>query len=132
MAVAAATPTPDALSVLPETTSNDGAADLPETPQALASASAAHSQTGNTQAVDANAIYLQFGAFSTAENAQSLAQKLNQTLTQSESRPVQVQSAGQLYKVQMGPYASRTEAVNAAWRIQQQTGTQPSLSIATR
>lgn len=133
VAVAMATSTPDdALSALPDTASNDGEANPPQTAQTLAPNNATAPQARNTQSLDTTAIYLQFGAFSAAENAQSLAQKLNQSLAQSESRPVQVQSTGQLYKVQMGPYANRTEAVNAAWRIQQQTGTQPSLSVATR
>jgi rare lipoprotein A len=134
VAVAAATAAPDdALSVLPEATaSNDSEANPPQAAQTLAASNAPQPQAKNTQSPDANAIYLQFGAFSAPENAQSLAQKLNQTLAQSENGPVQIQSAGHLYKVQMGPYANRTEAVNAAWRIQQQTGTQPNLSVATR
>ena len=139
-AVAIATPPDDALSILSEDPGSQTGTGKPESTRASAANGTAQplpqATTQVAQATDRhdslNTIYLQFGAFSTAENARSLALKLNQALTQSESGPVQVQSAGHLYKVQMGPYASRTEAVNAAWRIQQQTGTQPNLSVASR
>lgn len=111
----AAAPTPDALSALTGGEEDDAAPPAP----LLSSPSPASSPSP---------IYLQFGAFSAPENAESLAQRLNQQLAQSEARPVRVQNAGDLYKVRMGPYASRGEAVNAAWRVQQQTGAQPGLA----
>jgi len=74
-------------------------------------------------------IFLQFGAFSGADNAESLAQRLNTELEGLEGKRVHVESGTNLYRVQIGPYASRTEAVNAAWRIREQTGHEPALAV---
>ena len=73
-------------------------------------------------------IYLQFGAFSSAENAQALAQRVN------------VQSSGQaglatvthqppLYKVRMGPYPSRDEAARTASQLAESTGLNPAIAL---
>ncbi len=114
---AAASSTPDALSAISEppaaATGNSPAAPQPASAPALASG-----------------VYLQFGAFSTPENARSLAQKLNQKIALPDTPPVHVQAANNLYRVQMGPYPSRAEAIDAAARIQQQTGAQSSLVAA--
>lgn len=74
-------------------------------------------------------IYLQFGAFSAHQNASSLAAQLNRKIGQIEVRNAQVEAVNALYRVQIGPYHSRTEAVNAAHRIQQQTGMNASLAV---
>ncbi len=74
-------------------------------------------------------IYLQFGAFSASHTADGLVQRLNQQIGDVESRPAQVSSANALYKVQIGPYPSRTAAVNAALRIQQATGMRPTFAL---
>ncbi|TAL88530.1 MAG: septal ring lytic transglycosylase RlpA family protein [Candidimonas sp.] len=74
-------------------------------------------------------IYLQFGAFSGSKNAQHMASKLNQQIAQIESRPAQVLTESHLYRVQIGPYPSRTAAVNAAVRIQQQTGATSTVAV---
>lgn len=74
-------------------------------------------------------IYLQFGAFSAAQNASHLVQKLNHEIAHLESRPAQVRPTGDLYRVQIGPYPSRTAAVNAAVRIQQETGVAPTIAV---
>jgi rare lipoprotein A len=76
-----------------------------------------------------NQIYLQFGAFSGPENARHMASKLNEQLGQIESRPAQVLTESHLYRVQIGPYPSRTAAVNAAVRIQQQTGAASTVAV---
>lgn len=78
----------------------------------------------------ASEIFLQFGAFSGPSNAKSLARQLNRQIATVESRQAKVLASEELYRVQIGPYASRTEAVNAALRIQQQTGAQA--TVATR
>ncbi len=75
-------------------------------------------------------VFLQFGAFSGQDNAESLATQINRQITMVESRQAQVKASDNLYRVQIGPYPSRTEAVNAALRIQQQTGAQA--TVATR
>lgn len=71
-------------------------------------------------------VYLQFGAFSSSAGAQSLAQRLNDRLGQNA---VEVHEDGSLYRVRLGPYASRTDAVNAAVLVQEQTGMAPLLAI---
>lgn len=106
-------PTPDALDVLQ--------AQQPSEEPALASTQA---DMGN-----ASHVYLQFGAFSVAQTASGLAQKLNGQINQVESRPAQVANTNNLYRVQIGPYPSRTAAVNAAARIQQATGIQPAIAM---
>ena len=72
------------------------------------------------------AVYLQFGAFSSPAGAQSLAQRLNDRLGRNA---VEVHEDGSLYRVRLGPYGSRTDAVNAAVVIQEQTGMAPLLAI---
>lgn len=67
-------------------------------------------------------LYLQFGAFSAVQSADQLASKLNAQIAQVESRNATVQAGSSLYRVRIGPYPSRTAAVNAAVRIQEATG----------
>ncbi len=74
-------------------------------------------------------IYLQFGAFSAAQNATSLATRLNQQISNIEVRSAEVEAINELYRVQIGPYHTRTEAVNAALRIQEQTGQKATLAV---
>lgn len=86
-------------------------------------------QPTSQMAASTGQIFLQFGAFSAQQTADNLAEKLNSELGGLEARPAHVQAARDLYRVQMGPYPSRTAAVNASLRIQQQTGLQPSLAL---
>ena len=90
--------------------------------------------TGSTRAMGmpdngANGVYLQFGAFSGEKNATRLAQTLNQRISQIEVRQASVQTADNLHKVQIGPYPTRTAAVNAAALIKQATGMNPTIAI---
>ncbi|WP_198958893.1 septal ring lytic transglycosylase RlpA family protein [Candidimonas nitroreducens] len=78
--------------------------------------------SGPAPAADADGIYLQFGAFSGAENADRLAQKINTRIAGTEGHNAHVEPGGNLYRVQLGPYPDRGTAVNAAWRIRQSTG----------
>ena len=78
---------------------------------------------------DASGIYLQFGAFSGSDTARQLAQKLNRQIAQVESRTATVQTAEHLHRVRIGPYPDRTSAVNAAVRIEQETGLQPAIAV---
>lgn len=107
---------PDALSALGSGTGvNAHAMTEPATPA-----------TQNPQVAPTGQIYLQFGAFSSNDAAQNLAQRLNQQLGSTSAVLAQVEQGGnQLYRVQMGPFPSRTAAVNAALNIQEQTGMQP-------
>ena len=74
-------------------------------------------------------IYLQFGAFSASHTADSLARDLNSRIGGVESRKAHVQPTDALYRVRIGPYPSRTAAVNAALRIQEETGLQASVAL---
>lgn len=80
-----------------------------------------------TQIPGKSGLFLQFGAFSGHENAVALASRLNRQITQIEHRQARVEAADNLYKVQIGPYPTRTEAVNAAVRIQEHTGKNPTI-----
>ncbi|NYT65469.1 septal ring lytic transglycosylase RlpA family protein [Alcaligenaceae bacterium] len=76
-----------------------------------------------------NQIFLQFGAFGAQQTADILANQLNTDLQSVESRSAHVTEGGNLYRVQIGPYPTRTAAVNAALRIQQHTGVAGSIAI---
>lgn len=123
--------TPNALDAL----QHDDGQVIATAPPALAPVPAAPSQAqapatpSDALAAPGGQVYLQFGAFSAQQTADSLAQKLNAQIGAVESRPAHVQASSNLYRVQIGPYPSRTAAVNAALRIQQETGQQPSMAL---
>ena len=119
---------PDALAAIeltsaldPTTTENTG-------PATLAEPSAGPDPAGTTPAPAANTFYLQFGAFGSPENAQALAQKINTLIAGQEPGTVQVSPGADLYRVQLGPYANRTQAVNAAVRLYDILGTNPAIA----
>jgi len=108
----------DALSVLPASDPSPTALPPPPPPQE------APAMPGS------GSIYLQYGAFSGESAAQSLAQRLNQQIGLAANGPAKVRSADDnLYRVQIGPYASRVEAVNAALHYQQLTGSQATIAL---
>ena len=119
IAVATATPTPDALSVLSTATAD-------ASPNSQASSSATPTPTVTEEAADG--IFLQFGAFASYISADRLANQLNGDIAQVEHRDVHVDSHSDLHRVRIGPYPSRTAAVNAAVRIQEATGMRPTLA----
>lgn len=102
-------------------------ASLPDGSSALATDSGISMRPIET--ADGDQVYLQFGAFSAVQNASHLVQTLNHKIGHLESRPAQVSPTGDLYRVQIGPYPSRTAAVNAAVRIQQETGVAPTIAV---
>ncbi|CAM5786630.1 septal ring lytic transglycosylase RlpA family protein [Castellaniella caeni] len=73
-------------------------------------------------------IYLQFGAFASAENAQALAQKVNAQMDQGLGQASVSQQAS-LYKVRMGPYASRDEASQTAATLATSAGLNPVVAL---
>lgn len=73
-------------------------------------------------------IYLQFGAFSSSYNAQALAQRINQQ-SGGMAGSAMVQNLDNLYKVRIGPFSSRTEAVNAAFSLHESTGLTASIAV---
>lgn len=109
---------PDALAAIGLTSSgNEGLTSSP-------------AQAGSTSPtpLGGNGFYLQFGAFGSAENAQALAQKLNSLIAGQESGNVQVAEGSDLFRVQLGPYPDRTQAVNAAVRLYDIIGTNPAIA----
>lgn len=73
-------------------------------------------------------IYLQFGAFSSAQNAQSLAQRVNIEAA-GQAGPATVAHHPPLYKVRMGPYLSRDEAAHTAARLAESAGLNPVIAL---
>jgi rare lipoprotein A len=74
-------------------------------------------------------MFLQVGAFSDQIKAQHLASQLSGQITASLGHPVFVeQTPTNLYRVRIGPFASREAAIAAVTPIQSATGLAPSLS----
>jgi rare lipoprotein A len=84
-----------------------------ESPPSVSTASAAQAAAIMGQGGPANGggVYLQFGAFASAVNAQAFSQRINAQINGGHTA-VTYQSS--LYKVRMGPYASRDAAAQAA------------------
>lgn len=66
--------------------------------------------------------FLQFAAFRSRDNAHELAQRLNSDLARHYTQTVHINNHQNYYRVRLGPFNSRTEAVNAAAQVQQTTG----------
>lgn len=80
--------------------------------------------------VPAGSMFLQLGAFSDPAKAQSLAAQVTQKLPSGMDAPVLVdQNANNLYRVRIGPFASRDAAMQALTPVQNSTGVAPSLSL---
>ncbi len=127
-------PTPDALEALSQ---EELTLELDESPswssdandqQLIVQATPAAQPRRNTASGETR-VYLQFGAFSERPNASALAQQLNRQIAQVEYRNAEVEAHNELFRVQIGPYQSRTEAINAALRIRQQTGLNPAVAV---
>lgn len=69
-------------------------------------------------------LYLQLGAFSNADNAESLRAHLSRELDWL-SEGIEINAAGGMHRVHLGPYASRAEAEKVAERIQAALGYKP-------
>jgi rare lipoprotein A len=74
-------------------------------------------------------MFLQAGAFSDQAKAQALADKLSGQITSGLGHPVFVeQTPSNLYRVRIGPFASRADANAAIAPIQSATGLTTSLT----
>ena len=74
-------------------------------------------------------MYLQLGAFSDASKAQALAARVSSQIPTDLGASVRVeQTANNLHRVRIGPFASREAALQAANPVQTSTGVAPSLS----
>jgi rare lipoprotein A len=73
--------------------------------------------------------YLQAGAFSDPARAQSMAADLNGKVPPDLGAPVKIeQSSGSLYRVRIGPFASRDAASQASERLRDRAGLSTTLS----
>jgi len=80
--------------------------------------------------VPSGSMFLQLGAFSDPAKAQSLAADITQKMPSGLNAPVLIdRNANNLYRVRIGPFASRDAAVQALTPIQNSTGVAPSLSL---
>ncbi|MFT3962419.1 septal ring lytic transglycosylase RlpA family protein [Propionivibrio sp.] len=73
----------------------------------------------------ARGVFLQLGAFSSADNAESLRAHLSRELDWL-SESIQVQASGGIHRVHLGPYASRGDAEKVAEKIRLALGYRPS------
>ncbi|WP_195827367.1 SPOR domain-containing protein, partial [Bordetella pertussis] len=74
-------------------------------------------------------VYLQLGAFSQPANAESLVSRINGQLDPASGiPPAVVEQANNLYRVRIGPYATREAALGAVQPVADRTGILPSLS----
>ena len=72
----------------------------------------------------AKGIFLQLGAFSSADNAESLRSHLSRELDWL-TESIQIQTGGGVHRVQLGPYASRGDAEKVAEKIRAGLGYKP-------
>ena len=120
---------PDALAAIELTSMPDPASPDNNAPVARQDLQASAQDNENTSLTQpAGPLYLQFGAFGSQENAQALAQKINTLIAGQEPGTVQVSPGPDLHRVQLGPYANRTQAVNAAVRLYDILGTNPAIA----
>lgn len=80
-------------------------------------------------ALPSRGIFLQLGAFASAENAENLKNHLTRDLDWL-SDPIQIHRAGNIHRLHLGPYPSRAEAERMAQRIRVALGYAP--TIVTR
>lgn len=92
------------------------AQDEPAAALAAASAPAAAAGVGN--------VFLQLGAFSSQDNAESLKAKLARELDWLTDA-IQIQSKGGMHRIHVGPYRDRMEADKVAERIRLALGFKP-------
>jgi rare lipoprotein A len=76
-------------------------------------------------------LYLQLGAFSSADNAESFREHLARSLPWL-NEPIQVSAAGSLHRVRLGPYRNREEAQAIADKIRASLDLAPVITPATR
>ena len=102
----------------------------PQRQEPIALVPAPDAVAANATVVAPNAMFLQLGAFSDQAKAQSLAARVTEQLPAQINAPVLIdRSATNLYRVRIGPFASRDAAVQAASPVSQATGVTPSLSL---
>ena len=78
-------------------------------------------------AQDAAALWLQLGAFTSAENAEAFRERAAPGLTWI-AQPLEITSRDGLYRVRLGPFGNREEAVAIADKVRESLGFAPSIS----
>ena len=76
----------------------------------------------------AKGLFLQLGAFSSAENAENLKSHLTRELDWL-AEPMRINTGGGMHRLQLGPYASRGDADRVAERIRSVLGYRPTVVI---
>jgi rare lipoprotein A len=71
-------------------------------------------------------VFVQLAAFGSPENAENLRVHLSRELEWLE-QPLRIYTAGNVHRVQAGPFASRADADRVAERIRSETGNKPSV-----
>lgn len=71
-------------------------------------------------------VYLQLGAFSSADNAESLRARFSRELDWL-NEGVQINTGGGIHRVQVGPYANRAEAEKVAEKFRSTVGQKPTI-----
>lgn len=108
----------------PAAPATPAAAPAPAQPDAIAELAARHAEEPTPQA--APGIYLQLGAFASADNAQALRGRLARDLDW-VAEPIGISSGNGMHRVQLGPYAARGEAEAVAEKIRQALGYRPTI-----
>ncbi|HZQ74031.1 MAG TPA: septal ring lytic transglycosylase RlpA family protein [Burkholderiales bacterium] len=115
-------------SILPDEPAQTAATPAP----AQTAATSAPAQTAATPAAvqgpAGNAVYLQLGAFSSRANAEELRARIAARLA-SLAESIQVLSVGNLWRLHVGPYASREAARTIGERIESELNLKPLLVV---
>lgn len=82
------------------------------------------SSAPSSPAANGRGVFLQLGAFASADNAESLRSHLLRELDWL-NEGIQVSAGGGMYRVHLGPYTSRTDAEKVAERIRLALGYKP-------
>lgn len=93
-------------------------------PVQAAAAAPADNAAGTLASVLARGVYLQLGAFASADNAENLRARLANELDW-VAEPIRVNPGGGLYRLHLGPYASRADAEKVAEKIRVAYGFKP-------
>ena len=86
-------------------------------------------RTPSTPAAAPAGIYLQVGAFSQPLNAQALANQIHGSLGNRDLPPPVIEQARNLYRVKIGPYASRDAALQAVQAVAKHIGIVPNIIV---
>ncbi|MFZ2265968.1 MAG: septal ring lytic transglycosylase RlpA family protein [Azonexus sp.] len=79
--------------------------------------------------IAARGIYLQLGAFANADNAENLKNHLSRELDGVSEAAMRVYPGGGVHRLQLGPYASRSDAEKVAEMIRSTLGYKPGIVI---